>query len=121
MVAEYDGLIEFTIGEIFEVSITTKEHIAKYGTRVAKNGETVELNKCDILMMITIDASTADGILSHWILSLEDFLNFMSIPNFRLLSEKNVNVYSTCVFWLLDKTYAQNILYNFSNYGIEDV
>jgi hypothetical protein len=46
----------------------------------------------------------------------------MSIPNFRVLNEKNVNLYSTCVLWLLDNTYAQNILYNFSNYYcIDDV
>ena len=45
----------------------------------------------------------------------------MSIHNFRLVNEKNVNLYSTCVFWLLDYTYAQKILYNFSNYLIEDV
>ena len=40
---------------------------------------------------------------------------------FRDLNERNVNLYSTCVFWLLDNTYAQNILYNFSNYSIDDV
>ncbi len=38
-----------------------------------------------------------------------------------LLNEKNVNLYSTCVFWLLDNTYAQKTLQNLSNYGIEDV
>jgi len=32
-----------------------------------------------------------------------------------------VTLYSICVFWLLDNTYAENILYNFSNYGIDDV
>jgi len=34
IVAGSDGLIEFSIGEIFEVSNTTEEHIAKYGTYV---------------------------------------------------------------------------------------
>ena len=122
MVAGYDDLIEFTIGEILEVSITAEEHIAKYGAYVANDGETVEFNKCVISRMITIHAFTADGEASYWILSLEDFLHFMSIPNFRLVNEKIVNVYSTCVFWLLNNnTYAQNILYNFSNYNIEDV
>jgi hypothetical protein len=38
MVAGYDGLIEFSIGENFEVSITTKEHIAKFGTYVSREG-----------------------------------------------------------------------------------
>ncbi len=45
----------------------------------------------------------------------------MSIPNFRLLQKKNVYLYSTCVFWFLDNAYAQSFLYNFSNYGIEDI
>ena len=45
----------------------------------------------------------------------------MSIPNFRVLNEKNVNLYSTCVFGLWNNTYTQNILYNFSNYCIDDV
>ena len=45
----------------------------------------------------------------------------MSIPNFRDLNEKNVNLYSICVFQLLDNTYAENILYNFINYCIDDV
>ena len=45
----------------------------------------------------------------------------MSIPSCRVLNEKNVNLYSTCVFRSLDNTCARNILYNFSNYGIEYV
>ena len=45
----------------------------------------------------------------------------MPIPNFAILQQNNVYLYSTCVFWFLDNTYAQNFLYNFSNIGIEDV
>ncbi len=70
--------------------------------------------------MIIVAALTSDGDF-HWIFSLEDFLPFMSFPHFRVLNEKNINLYLTCVFWLLDNTYAHNILYNFSNYDIEDV
>ena len=121
MVAGYDGLLEFSIGEIFEVSITTDEHILRHGSFVSREGEEILFNKCDISRRITVATTTADGESSHWILSLEDFLPFMSIPNFRDLNERNVNLYSTCVFWLLDNTYAQNILYNFSNYSIDDV
>ena len=121
MVAGYDGLLEFSIGEIFEVSITTDEHIVKYGSYVSSEGEKILVDKCDNSRMITVTAIAADGESSYWILSLEDFLPFMSIPNFRDLNERNVNLYSTCVFWLLDNTYAQNILYNFSNYSIDDV
>ncbi len=121
MVAGHDGLLEFSIGEILEVSITTDEHILKYGSCVSREGEMIMFDKCDISRMINVIAITADGESSHWILSLEDFLPFMSIPNFRVLNERNVNLYSTCVFWLLDNTYAQNSLYNFSNYYIADV
>jgi hypothetical protein len=121
MIAGSDCLIKFTIGEIFEVSIATEDHITKYGTYVSKEGENVDFNKCDISRKIIVAATTVDGESSHWILFIEDFLPFMSIPNFRLLHENNVNLYSTCVFWFLDNTYAQNILYNFSNYNIEYV
>ena len=121
IVAGFNGFIEFSIGEIFEVSITTDEHIVNYGTYVSREGEKILFDKCDISRMITVTAIAADGESSFWILSLEDFLPFMSIPNFRDLNERNVNLYSTCVFWLLDNTYAQNILYNFSNYSIDDV
>ena len=93
----------------------------KYGSYVSKEGINIMFDKCDISRMITVAAISADGDIFHWILSLEDFLPFMSIPNFRDLNEKNVNLYSTCVFWLLDNTYAQNILYNFSNYIMDDV
>ena len=65
MVAGYDGLIEFSIGEIVEVSITTQEHIAKYGTYGSRGGENIEFNKCDISRMITVDALTIDGVSSH--------------------------------------------------------
>ena len=61
MFARYDGLIEFSIGEIFEVSITTREHIEKYGTYVSREGENIEFNKCDISRMINVAALTADG------------------------------------------------------------
>ncbi len=121
MVARYDCLLEFGIGEIYEVSITTDEHILKHGFYVSREGEKFLLNKCDISRIINVATITADGESSHWILSLLDFLPFMSIPNFRVLNERNVNLYSTCVFWLLDNTYAHNILYNFSNYNIDDV
>ena len=47
MVAWYDGLIEFIIGEIFEVSITTEEHI-EFCTYVSREGKNIEFNKCDI-------------------------------------------------------------------------
>ena len=110
MVARYDGLIEFSIGEMFEVSITTHDHIAKYGTYVSREGENIEFIKCDISRMLIVDALTADGESSQWIISSEDFLPFMSIHNMTVLNEKNVNLYSTCVFWFLDNTYAQNIL-----------
>ena len=93
----------------------------KYGLYVSKEGINIVFDKCDISRMITVAATLADGESSHWILSLDYFLPFMSIPNFRDLNEKNVNLYLTCVFWLLDNTYAQNILYNFSNYCIDDV
>ena len=39
MVAGYDGLFLIYHREIFEVSITTQKHIAKYGTYVSKEGE----------------------------------------------------------------------------------
>jgi len=93
----------------------------KYGSYVSKEGLNILFDKCDISRMITVASISADGESSHWILSLEDFLPFMSIPNFRDMNEKNVNLYSTCVFWMLDNTYAQNILYNFSNYCIDDI
>ena len=92
-----------------------------YGTYVSSEGKEILFDKCDISRMITVTVVAADGESSFWILSLEDFLPFMSIPNFRDLNERKVNLYSTCVFWLLDNTYAQNILYNFSNYSIDDV
>ena len=88
MVAGYDGLIGFSIGEIFEVSITIEDHIAKYGTCVSLGGENIEFNKCDISRIITVATLTGDGESSHWILSLEDFLPLMSIHNFRLLNER---------------------------------
>ena len=88
MVAGYDGLIKFSIGEIFEVSITTEDYIAKYGTNVSSEGENIELNKCEISRMITVATLTADGELSHWTLSLEDFFPFTSIPNCRVLNER---------------------------------
>ena len=65
MVAEHDGLIEFSIGKIFEVSITTKDHIAKYGTCVSREGENIEFNKRDKSRMTTDAATTADGESSH--------------------------------------------------------
>jgi hypothetical protein len=99
----------------FEVSITIDEHIVKCGSYVSREGEKILFDKCDISRMITVAAITAEEESPHWILSLEDFLLFMSISNFRVLNERNVNLYSTCVFWLLDNTYARNIVYNFSN------
>ena len=93
----------------------------KYGSYVSREAENIEFNNCDISRIKIVAAITTDGESSHWILSLEDFLPFMSIPHFRDLNEKNVNLYSTCVFSLLDSTYAQNILYNFSTYCIDDV
>jgi len=121
LVARHDGLLEFSIGEIFEVSITAEEHIVKYGSYFSREEKNIVFDKCDISRMITVAAITTDGETSRWILSLEGFLPFRSIQNFRVLNEKNVNLYSTCVFLLLDNTYAQNILYNFSNYCIDDV
>ena len=70
MVARYDGLIEFSIGEIFEDSLTTEDHIEKHATYVSREGENIELNKCDISKMITVATLTADGESSQWILSL---------------------------------------------------
>ena len=67
MVARYDGLIEFSIGEVFEVSITTEGHIAKYGRCVSREGENIEFNKCNISRMITVVALTTDGESSNWI------------------------------------------------------
>jgi hypothetical protein len=98
IVAGYDGLIEFSFGEISDVSITTEEHIVKYGTYVSREGENIEFNQSDISRTITVAALSADGESYHWILTLEDFLPFMSIPNFRVLNEKSVNLYSTCDF-----------------------
>ena len=65
MVAGYDGLLEFSIGEIFEVSITTDEHILKHGSFVSREGEEILFNKCDISRMITVATTTADGESSH--------------------------------------------------------
>ena len=86
LVAGHNGLVEFSIGEFFEVSITTKKHIINYGSYVSKEGINIVFDKCDISRMITAAAITADGESSRWILSLEDFLTFMSIPNFRDLN-----------------------------------
>jgi len=65
MVAGNDGLLEFSIGEIYEVSITTDEHILKHGSFVSREGEKILFNKCDISRMITVATITADGELSH--------------------------------------------------------
>ncbi len=65
MVARYDGLLEFSIGEFFEVSITTDEHILKHGSFVSREGEEILFNKCDISRMITVATTTADGESSH--------------------------------------------------------
>ena len=64
----------------------------KYGSYVSKEGLNILFDKCDISRMITVASISADGESSHWILSLEDFLPFMSIPNFRDMNEKNVNL-----------------------------
>jgi len=45
VVTGYDGFIEFSIGEIFEVSLTTEDHIAKYGTYVSREGENIKFYK----------------------------------------------------------------------------
>ena len=119
-IAAHNGLVEFTIGEIGDVSITTSEHLKKYGTYVSDKKETISFNKCDISRMITVH-STFAGVKSHWIISLEDFLPFVSEPTFRHVNSFNINLYSNCVFWFLDNTYAQNFLFNFSNYAVEEV
>ena len=59
MVAGYDGLLEFSIGEIYEVSITTDEHILKHGSFVSR-GDEILFNKCDISRMITVATTTTD-------------------------------------------------------------
>jgi hypothetical protein len=93
-----DGIYEFTIGEIFDVSISTTKHIEKYGTYVSEIGEDNVFNKCDISKMTTFTATRGDSESSHWNLSLEDFLPSMLDPSFRLCEEKNINFYSTFVF-----------------------
>ncbi len=83
MVVGYDDLFKFSIGKIFEVSITAKDHIEKYGTSVSREGENVKFNKCGISRMI-IFAATMDGEeSSQWILSLEDFLLFFVNSKFQ--------------------------------------
>ena len=84
----YDGLVEFTIAEIFDVSITTPDHIVKYGTYVPEHGEDVVFNNGDTSRMITVDASRGEMKSSHWVISLDYFLPFIFDPNFSLCQEK---------------------------------
>ena len=65
LVAGHDGFIEFSISENFEVSITTEEHIVKYGSYVSKEGINIVFDKCDISRMIIVVAISADGESSH--------------------------------------------------------
>ena len=62
----------------------------KYGSYVSKEGVNIVFDKCGISRMIIVTAISADGESSHLILSLDDFLPFMTIPNFRDLNEKNI-------------------------------
>jgi hypothetical protein len=84
----------------------------------------VIFNKVDRSKMVTITSNYYKNSAikqTHWILSLEDFLPFMSEPSFEEMDKAKINIYSNCVLWLLDSSYAQNFLHNFSNYSVTDV
>jgi hypothetical protein len=61
LLAGFDGLIEFSIGGIFEISTTTEDHIAKYGIYVSRDGVHIEFQKCDISRMIVVTDLRSDG------------------------------------------------------------
>ena len=117
-------MLQFTIGEITDVSVTTEDHLQTMMSYTSKDGKDILFNKVDKSKMVTVTSSyykKSTTKQTHWILSLEDFLPFMSEPSFEEMEKAKINIYSNCVFWLLDNSYAQNFLHNFSNYSVTDV
>ena len=116
-----DGFFQVCIGEIKTVRVPTADDMmnASYRYKSFSSGqETLSQMRFRQQSKSILGTSSPDQTIDlQVLLSLNDFLPFMSEPNFRECSKRTNNLYSTMAFWLFDNTYGAIFFHNISNYS----
>ena len=124
-----NGILELSIGEIVNASSTTKDELEEYTYKLKTSGIQYGygLKPEQLITVTAMIRGTNES--TKWILSVGDFLPFLSDPGFRSQLQENKSegtfasnhLYTSMAFWMLDNSMAANFIHNISNYPTKKV